>query len=511
MRNNFSRSSGNGDDAPLEISGYRVYMVALSAAWASAMYGYDSAFIGGTLELPAFKTSFGIDGNNSTSLSSNVVSMFQAGAFFGIVFTIGSSLQLVGRVDELYAGRVLTGLGVGASSTMIPVYIAECSPALVRGRLVGCFEIMLQVALVFGFWVNYGVDKNIPSTTAAQWRIPVGVQMIPAGLLLICMSWMIESPRWLASKNRIVQAQKNLAWVRNLPFDHPYVVNELAEIQAAVNQELEMSGGRRTLSHIVRECAAPGVRNRILIGVMLMLLQNLTGINSINYYSPTIFRSIGFTGTSVGLLATGVYGLVKMCTTMVFMIWIVDRFGRRGPLLVGAIGAAVAMFYLAIYSQLSQSFDQVPPSDSGSRTAVAMIYIYAIFYGFSWNGIPWIFASEVLPTLVRTIGMMCAVCMQWLAQFIIVYSLPYMIASIKYGTFYFFGACTIVALVFAYLFVPETKGVPLEDKGILFGADVSFLATKARKNYLEFRQAESTVAAEVQLEKQTSSTHVENV
>ncbi|XRM48676.1 hypothetical protein ABZX51_011591 [Aspergillus tubingensis] len=196
---------------------------------------------------------------------------------------------------------------------------------------------------------------------------------------------------------------------------------------------------------------------------------------------------------------------------MVFMIWIVDRFGRRGPLLVGAIGAAVAMFYLAIYSQLSQSFDQVPPSDSGSRTAVAMIYIYAIFYGFSWNGIPWIFASEVLPTRVRTIGMMCAVCMQWLAQFIIVYSLPYMIASIKYGTFYFFGACTIVALVFAYLFVPETKGVPLEDMGILFGADVSFLATKARKNYLEFRQAESTVAAEVQLEKQTSSTHVENV
>ncbi|GLA66479.1 hypothetical protein ABZX51_011592 [Aspergillus tubingensis] len=262
------------------------------------MYGYDSAFIGGTLELPAFKTSLDIDGNNSTSLSSNVVSMFQAGAFFGaifgfffaeyfgrkpvilgsgVVFTIGSGLQLVGRIDELYAGRVLTGLGVGASSTMIPVYIAECSPALIRGRLVGCFEIMLQVALVFGFWVNYGVDKNIPSTTSAQWRIPVGIQMIPAGLLLICMSWMIESPRWLASKNRIVQAQKNLAWVRNLPFDHPYVVNELAEIQAAVNQELEMSGGRRTLSHIVRECAAPGVRNRILIGVMLMLLQNLTG------------------------------------------------------------------------------------------------------------------------------------------------------------------------------------------------------------------------------------------
>lgn len=97
------------------------------------------------------------------------------------------------------------------------------------------------------------------------------------------------------------------------------------------------------------------------------------------------------------------------------MIWIIDRLGRRPALLVGAAGAALAMFYLAIYSQLSHSFDRVPPSDAGSRTAVAMVYIYAIFYGFSWNGIPWIFASEVLPTRVRTIGMMCAVCMQWLA------------------------------------------------------------------------------------------------
>lgn len=160
---------------------------------------------------------------------------------------------------------------------MIPVYIAECSPALIRGRLVGIFEIMLQIALVFGFWVNYAVEKNISSSTAAQWRIPVGFQLIPAGMLLICMSWMIESPRWLASKNKTAKAQKNLAWVRNLPMDHPYVVNEFAEIQAAISQELEMSGERRTLSHVARECVAPGVRNRILIAMMLMLLQNLTG------------------------------------------------------------------------------------------------------------------------------------------------------------------------------------------------------------------------------------------
>ncbi|KAJ5768398.1 sugar transporter [Penicillium manginii] len=530
MKNPFARSSRSGDDGPSEIYGYRIYMLALSATWASAMYGYDSAFIGGTLELPSFKTSFGLNASDSTSLSSNVVSMFQAGAFFGaicgfffaeyfgrkpvilgsgVIFAIGAAVQLIGKISALYVGRIFTGLGIGASSTIIPIYIAECSPALIRGRLVGIFEIMLQIALVFGFWINYGVNKNISSTSPTQWRIPVGIQLVPAGLLLICMPWMIESPRWLASKDQIVKAQRHLAWVRHLPLDHPYVVNELAEVQAAVSQELEFGGEKRTLVQILHECAAPGVRNRIFIAVMLMLLQNLTGINAINYYSPTIFRSIGFTGTSVGLLATGVYGLVKMATTAVFMVFIVDRFGRRGPLLVGAVGAGVAMFYLAIYSQLSQSFDRVPPSNSGSHAAVAMIYIYAIFYGFSWNGIPWIFASEVLPTRVRTIGMMCAVCMQWLAQFMIVYSLPHMVATIKYGTFYFFGACTVSAFVFAYLFVPETKGVPLEDMGGLFGPNVSILAVKAQDNYQEFRRSTTMAATEAEQEKQ-GSLHVEN-
>lgn len=170
-----------------------------------------------------------------------------------------------------------------ASSTIIPIYIAECSPALIRSRLVGIFEIMLQIALVFGFWVNYGVNKNISSATPTQWRIPVGVQLIPAGLLFICMTWMIESPRWLVSANQVARAQKHLAWVRHLPVNHSYVVNELADIQFAVNHELEMNGERRTFSQILRECTASGVRNRIFIAAMLMLLQNLTGYA----YMPT--------------------------------------------------------------------------------------------------------------------------------------------------------------------------------------------------------------------------------
>lgn len=196
----------------------------------------------------------------------------------------------------------------------------------------------------------------------------------------------------------------------------------------------------------------------------------------------------------MGLLATGVYGIVKMLATVVFVTVIVDRFGRRLPLLVGAVGAGFAMFYLGVYANLSDSLHTQPPKDAGANAAVAMVYIYAVFYGASWNGIPWLFTSEVLPTRVRTLGMTICVCWQWLSQFIVVYSLPYMIKGIGYGTFLFFGCCTALAFLFAYLFVPETKQVMMEDMELLFGPDVSVWASKARRNYLDHRDRGETMA-----------------
>ncbi|KAF0324851.1 MFS quinate transporter [Colletotrichum asianum] len=536
MRNIFSLQDDPGSDTPKEVYGYRPYLLAFSASWASAMYGYDSAFIGGTINLPSFQRAYGL-GNSSAdqiaNLSSNIVSTFQAGAFFGciagffsaerfgrksvilgsaFVFIIGVVLQLIGKIGLLYGGRALTGLAIGASSTLIPVYIAECSPALIRGRLVGIFEIMLQTALVFGFWVNYGVAQNISSQGNTQWHVPVAVQFVPAGLLLITMPlFCSESPRWLVTKNRKTQARKALSWVRNLPEEHEFISREIMQIEVSITLETEANGGEQSTWKVFRELLVPGIRWRVSIGALLMVLQNLTGINAINYYSPTILRSIGFSGTDVGLLATGVYGIVKMMTTLVFMMFFVDKFGRRPALLIGAIGAMVAMFYLAGYSALSGSFKGTTSADAGARTALAMIYIYAIFYGFSWNGIPWIFASEVLPNRVRTLGMMIAVCAQWLAQFIVVYSLPHMINKITWGTFLFFGACTVVAFIFAFLFVPETKGVPLEDMDMLLGADAPLFARPARKRYLEARDAglSNLVLHMSQEKEQVEQEHVE--
>lgn len=317
MKNLFALKDVTDGETPPEVYGYRPYLLSFCASWvciltvllsflansykASAMYGYDSAFIGGTLSLPAFQRTFGLDSASASeraALSSNIVSTFQAGAFFGsafgfpiaerlgrkalllvsaAVFIIGAGLQLIGSLGPLYAGRALTGLGVGASAMVMPIYISECSPPLIRGRLVGVFEVMLQVALVFGFWVNYSVNKNISSAMSRQWHVPVAVQFVPAGLLILSMVFMVESPRWLVSKNRSHEAQAALAWIRHLPQEHRYIQKELAIIEAGVNQELEWTGGKRNFKQMVQELTRKGVRNRLGIALGLMLFQNMTG------------------------------------------------------------------------------------------------------------------------------------------------------------------------------------------------------------------------------------------
>ena len=144
-----------------------------------------------------------------------------------------------------------------------------------------------------------------------------------------------------------------------------------------------------------KELGMKGVRNRLAIGMCMMMCQNLTGINGINYYSPTIFKSLGVSSTSTSLFATGVYGIVKMCTTIIALVWILDRFGRRKLLIIGGIGAALAMFYIGIYVAVAKpSATEANPS-AGGYVAIVMIYIFVVFYCASWNGIVWIYCSEV--------------------------------------------------------------------------------------------------------------------
>lgn len=330
---------------PKAVYNWRVYVSAAVASFASCMIGYDSAFIGTTISLDSFKNEFSLT-NLSTSesnlISANIVSIYQAGAFFGSLFAyvssyflgrrksllvfsctfiLGAGLMLGANGDRglglIYGGRVLAGIGVGGASNMVPIYISELAPPAVRGRLVGIYELGWQIGGLVGFWINYGVNNTLPSNHE-QWIIPFAVQLIPAGLLLVGALWIKESPRWLLSKGRREEGLNNLCWMRNLDASDIYIVEEVSYIDDDLERyRTEVGAGFWKPFAALKQ---KKVQWRFFLGSMLFLWQNGSGINAINYYSPTIFKSIGVEGTNASLLTTGVFGCVKTVFTFIWLL-----------------------------------------------------------------------------------------------------------------------------------------------------------------------------------------------
>ncbi|KAF2748195.1 general substrate transporter, partial [Sporormia fimetaria CBS 119925] len=482
---------------PKAVYNWRVYTAAAVASWASCMIGYDSAFIGTTLALPSFVDEFKLNDMDPDALAltkANIVSVYQAGAFFGsfgayvsshflgrrkslliwvLVFILGAGMMLGANRERglglIIGGRVLAGLGVGAASNMVPVYISELSPPAVRGRLVGIYELGWQIGGLVGFWINYGLQETmVPSRR--QWLIPFAVQLIPAGCLLIGAFWIKESPRWLFTKGKREQAMRNLCWIRNLSPDDLYIIEEVAAIDAQIEHDrIHVGPG------FWRPFAALKKRKvqwRFFIGGMLFLWQNGSGINAINYYSPTVFKSIGITGTSTGFLTTGIFGVVKTVVTFIWLLWLIDRLGRRMLLMIGATGGSLCMWFIGAYIKVSGAGSGDSSNggglSSGGIAAMFFFYLWTAFYTPSWNGVPWVINSEIFSQSTRSLGQASAAANNWFWNFIISRFTPQMFLTMEYGVYFFFASLMILSVPFVYFLVPETKGVPLEHMDELF-------------------------------------------
>ncbi|KAF8513808.1 quinate permease [Gautieria morchelliformis] len=509
---------------PKEVYNFRMYLFAVMVSFGSVEFGYDSGFIGSTLALQSFKDAFRMN-NLSTAaannISSNIVSVFQGGCFFGAllalpisdrygrrisliissnVFIIGSLLQTFanGSLNMMYAGRTLNGLGVGSATSIIPVFIAEFSPPAVRGRVVGIYEIMYQIGALVGFWINYGTALHIPNSSTAQWRIPIAVQIIPGSLLFISM-FVWESPRWLAQRGLSDRCLSTLSRVRKLPRDHPYILAEMQDMRSQLEREDKVGGGA-SYWQLLKELSKRGHRNRVGLGVGMMVFQNLSGINAINYYSPTIFRSLGVAAPDAALFATGIYAVVKLVVSVVFLVFLVDRMGRRRALLIGSVGSAVSMWYIGVYIFLGKPSSTDVGRSPGGWAAIAAIYIFVVFYCASWNGIAWIIPSEIFTVRTRTLGVTITTMTQWLMQFVITKSTPFMITSIGYGTYFFFGASMSISFVWVWFLLPETKGLRLEDMDVIFGLPESHNSTPEEKSQQQPEDSDEKDAVEPTIE-----------
>ncbi|KAF8132210.1 general substrate transporter [Mycena galopus ATCC 62051] len=480
-----------------DISRYRnAYFLALSVAFGSLFHGYDVGLIGGVLSLDSFEHYFGLDQMNpreQASVKGDIVAILQLGGLFGAlgvgsfssqhgrkscllasgaIYIIGSALQVLvglGRtrgyaLSLLYAGRFVGGIGVGMVTALVPAYISECTPQAIRGRCTGLIALAASFGLMLSFWVNYFASKNIPSGES-QWRVPFAVQIVPGVLFLLAMPFLPESPRYMVQREQYGRAARTLASLSGTTVDDLVIVETVEEIKADFVGNRHLS----TVAQFRRMGESQGIALRCFIPSLAMFFQQWTGTNAINYFSPAIFASLGIDGTTADLLATGVYGGVKVLSVGLTLVIAVESIGRKKCLIIGGLGQGAMMLWIGGYSALHPAPTTASPS---SYISIIAVYLYAVFFSIGWGPIPWIIAAEVAPNHLRTAVMSSAIGVSWLFSLMISKLTPIMLNDLGYGTFLLFGFCCLVMAFWAWLCLPETAGFGLEEIGLLFESDV---------------------------------------
>ncbi|CAK5267938.1 unnamed protein product [Mycena citricolor] len=324
---------------------------------------------------------------------------------------------------------------------------------------------------MMSYWVNYGIALHV-KPGPKLWRIPFGIQLIPAGVMLLGLLTVRESPRYLASVGRTQEALDNLAYLRREPPTADGVIHEMAEIEAAIQEERD---ARRELG-LKEAFLGKGNWIRFVIAIVIFLLQQWSGQNAVNYYAPQIFASIGYTGRKNGLLATGIYGVIKVVATAIFVFLGVEWLGRKASLFISAVGMGTCFFIigsiLKTHPPPATSATAAPVGNppAASKAMAAMLYIFVCFYSMGWGPLPWVYCADIFPTRTRHFGLAVASASQWLFNFVLTRTTLQMETNLGYKIYLMFGAINIGGSAVFSLFIPETKGRSLEDMDVIFGA-----------------------------------------
>ncbi|KAI0729232.1 general substrate transporter [Fomitopsis betulina] len=500
----------------------KTFAIAIFASLGGLLYGYNQGVFSSVLTMYNFDHRMG-DAVTNTNTKGWLVSVLELGAWFGVlctgyladklsrkysivlavfVFCIGVIVQDTAyRPASIFAGRLITGLGVGSLSMSVPLYNAELAPPEVRGSLVALQQLAISFGIMISFWIDYGTNYmgGVGETQSeAAWRLPIALQLVPALILGFGILFMPFSPRWLVNNGREEEALAVLSRARGLPPNSDLVQIEFLEIKAQYLFEEETSrmmfpqfqdGSWKSnfklgLYGYLSLIRTPTLLRRVLIGSLTMFFQQWTGVNAILYYAPTIFQNLGQTGSSVSLLATGVVGIVMWLATIPAVIW-VDQLGRKPVLISGSIIMASCHCIVAVLTGLYQH--SWPEHKAAGWAASAMIWVFAAGFGYSWGPCSWIVVAEIWPLSVRGKGMSIAASSNWMNNFIVGQVTPTMMSKLTFGTFVFFGSFSLAGALFIALFVPETKGLTLEEMDSVFGSEGLAAADAERQLAIEKR------------------------
>jgi len=357
----------------------------------------------------------------------------------------GVPYYLSGYLSEFVIFRIIGGIGVGLASMISPMYIAEITPANIRGRMVACNQFAIILGQLLVYCVNYGIALSGSANwlDTMGWRFMFLSGAVPSLLFFLLLFVVPESPRWLAAKGMQAQAaavlEKLLGKVQGQ--------KELHTILHSVNAG--------TTSRSPLFSFGVGI---IVIGIMLSVFQQFVGINVVLYYAPEVFRSVG-SSTDVALLQTIIVGVINLIFTTI-AIMTVDNFGRKPLQIIGALGMAIGMFALgtAFYGKMS------------AVVALGAMLFYVASFAISWGPVCWVLLAEIFPNRIRSKAMSVAVAAQWLANYLVSWTFPMMDKNSTLNAhfnngfaYWLYGVMAVLAALFMWKFVPETKGKSLEE------------------------------------------------
>lgn len=432
-----------------------LYIVAIVASLGGLLSGYDTGVISGALlfinetwvlpdTLQGFLVSSvligAVIGSATNGILADIFGRKKIIMATAVIFILGSILcAFAPNVYVLILSRIFVGFAVGIVNFVVPLYLSEVSPKNLRGTLVSLYQWAITAGILFSYFIN-----AVFAQAVYNWRWMLFAGVVPGLVLFIGMCFMSDTPRWLVSKNRDDEAKKVFSKIE--PDIEPE--KEIAEIK-----ETLVDNRQEKTFRLKKWMIMPFV-----VGIGIMFAQICTGINTIIYYAPTIFKTAGFDSNLTAIYATTGIGVVNFIMTIV-AVFFTDRIGRKPLLYFGLTGVMLSLFALGT----SFAFAGVLGS-SLKWVAVGSLVTYIICFAMSLGPIGWILVSEVFPLRIRGIAMSVCTVSNFAFNFFVVGSFPVLLHRIGGAwTFWIFGIVSILCIIFVYFFVPETKGISLEE------------------------------------------------
>ncbi|KAK6071699.1 hexose transporter [Seiridium cupressi] len=492
------------------------FWVTVACATDMTLFGYDQGVFGGVIVTPDFLDLLGIA--SDATMQSTVTAIYDVGCFLGAVsviwigeplgrkktvllgttiMSIGAILQIAAfGVPQMIVGRVIAGIGNGMNTSTAPVWQGETSKASWRGKLIVIEMIMNIFGFMLSNWVTFGLSY---ASGSIAWRLPLALQFLFIFVLYGTVPWLPESPRWLIAKGRIEEADAILADLESLEPDDPYILAQSKDIQWAVNYEKENTV---PWSKLLRGKTGPNggtsTIRRLILGMGAQAMQQFSGINVTSYYLPLVLiQSVGLDEKLARLLAA--------CNSVSYLLFStigipnVERWGRRKMMMYAAAGQCFCYMIITICIRYNEDPGIGRTANvQWAKGSIAFFFLYYIFFGIGWQGVPWLYPTEINSLSMRTKGAALGTATNWIINFMVVEITPVGIASIGWRFYIIWTVFNASFVPIVYLFYPETADRSLEDvdrffqdnQNILIFRDPDAKSSKRPQKYIEHEKEE---------------------